>query len=182
MTTSLPPEGRHELLTNGYIRNNSHKLHIPTELMHLCLSFYDDNIHITVKSERLRKLLGMKYQPQPPIHSKIMKYKGISFICSISQGWNSGGGKIIFTVETMPIPQNIKIITYVIKVCCPQIKTISHRTKDIRGPSIKDSIFIGCSKSSLILSQCDIKHELEFIYNIKISNIEYKGCPGSDSL
>ena len=173
MTTSLPTKRRQELLTNGYIRNNSHELHIPRELMNLCLSFHNENIHIIVKLEKLRKLLSLKHQPQPDIYSKIMKYKDINFICNICPAWNSQGW-IIFNVQMMQIKQNIKSIRYIFKVCCPQIKAISHKTKSKRGSSINDVSFIGCSKSSLILSQCDIKDELEFIYNIKISNIEYK--------
>lgn len=75
------------------------------------------------KGDKLKQFLLMKHREA--IHSKIMEYKGIHLIYSVcSNGWNKGSeGNVMFYLKTKKVPANVEIVTFIIKMYCPQTNT-----------------------------------------------------------
>ena len=145
---------------------------IPMALNDLCLSLYNENIHIIFQSEKMPKFLSM--DNHKCIYSKrVIKYKDIELCCSICpNGWTTKDkGKVIFYLERKAIPQNIKSITFICKMACPQTNTQYQMTK--KKEISKLTALFKWHPNLLLLTDCHGHNELEFICNVDILNIQY---------
>ena len=159
MSSPLLAKQKQELLTFGYIRSTTNNENIPVELNHLCLQFYNTNIHLIFNKETLtlNKFLSMEHHQA--IYSNVMKYKCIDFICSVCpNGWiKAHKGKVMFYLEIKKIPENIKRIIFICKLYCHQTNTFWQKTVDIDHTfNFKEprSASTGWNGNALSFSEC----------------------------
>ena len=163
-----------ELLVYGFIREKTDRVNvnIPVALNQQCLLMYDQNISISFPAENIGKFLSM--DNHKCIYSKrVIKYKNIEYCCSISpNGWTKQDkGKVIFYLERKSIPSNIKSITFMCKMYCPQTNTRYQCTKKV--DTFKSKVLCKWNAKLLSLTQCLNQNELEFICRVDILNLEY---------
>ena len=192
MSSFLATKKQQELLCCGYIRNMGCKSgpltpDTPILINDLCISFYNENIYMLFQQEKVNKFLSMDNHQF--IYSKPIKYKTMSFVCSICpNGWNkTEATKVMFYLEfnhnkneskcinnnNNNIPNNIKSLTFITKMFCVQTNT-EYEITTKKEISSNTRILSKWDPYLLSLAQCQNESELEFICNVNILNIEYK--------
>eukprot|EP01084_Bolivina_argentea_P208427 355360_1 len=144
---------------------------IPQDINTLCLQFYDDNVYMTFKQEKLAAFLAKLNGDAQ--YSQCFTFLGFTFSCSIyPNGWRrSQTGKCIMFLECKKCPDNVESVTIICKMSCTQTHTQYQRTNTIK-PNI--SIYCAWPDDSLYLAECREQSKLDFICHVDILNIQYQ--------
>ena len=166
----LPTNYEQFLLVCGWSKHNT-KSNIPKAISHLFFKFYNVNICMVFKGEKLNQFLSQKCASA--FLSRIITYQSMKFQCRIASG-----SKVWFSVIIKSKPNNIKFVTFRTKMCSPQTNTQYQLTqrKNMKSESYDNSL-VKWDEDTLTLSECkNIAKDharLEFLCNIDILNIEY---------
>ena len=172
---SLPTKLYQEKIVFGYIRND-YRSHVPAPLKYLCLSFYDQNVHMIFQDRRLVQFVSMQHRTA--IYSQSFRFKDMMFHCSLCpRGWTRcDENKVMFYLETKHIPSNIKSISFLVTMECTQTET--------RYFNVQKKLIASRSRQILSKWNADLLSfdkignqtfsELEFICHVNVYEIQYE--------
>ena len=156
-------------LVNGWTKSKTKK-NIPYAIIHLCLSFYNKNIHIILTDDKLKQFMKIS----KTFYSTILNHYDTKFQCFVQRSRKS----VTFGINNRSIASHIKSITILIKLFCLQTNTKYIDTKTINNSNTNNNNNTLCEWADglLPLSKCKKKNlsELEFVCSVDVLSIKYQ--------